>query len=144
MITFGYLNKKHFFNLNVRAMKTISFPTRNQVIQLSSCIKSAEEFINAYKQSPDEKLLKERLCQVIDKRPNIAYLDPDVLSCYDIEVNDSSWVECDEEEEQYDREQLKGIVNGLEGFEPHHLSFGSSGSILRTIFGDAYDEVKRL
>ena len=38
----------------------------------------------------------------------------------------------------------KEIVNDIDEFQSHQLSFMSSGSILRTIFGDAYDEVGNL
>lgn len=125
-------------------MKIITIPTPQQVEQLNISIQSAMEYINAYKQQPDTELLKKRLCEVIDGSPNIAYLDPDLLSCYDIEVEDSEWVELDEDEMEMNSSNLKEVVNDIDEFQSYELSFMSSGSILRTIFGDAYDEVGNL
>lgn len=125
-------------------MKIITIPTHQQKEQLNISIQSAKEYINAYKQHPDTELLKKKLCEVIDVSPNIAYLDPDLLSCYDIEVDDSEWVELDEYEMEMNNSSLKEVVNDIDEFQSHQLSFMSSGSILRTIFGDAYDEVGNL
>lgn len=125
-------------------MKIITNPTPQQEEQLNISIQSAQEYINAYKQQPDTELLKKKLCEVIDGCPNIAYLDPDVLSFYGIEVDDCKWVELDEGEMKMNNSNLKEIVNDIDEFQSHQLSFMSSGSILRTIFGDAYDEVGNL
>ena len=124
-------------------MKVISTLTNEQEEQLNMSIQTAQEYVNAFKQQPDTAKLKKCLCKVIDEMPNISYLDPDVLSCYDIDSEDSQWVVANEEEDQYNRTQLKRIVNEIEEFKPCQLSLGGSGSILRTIFGDAYDEVGR-
>lgn len=125
-------------------MKIITIPTPQQEEQLKISIQSAKEYINAYKQQHDTELLKKKLCEVIDGRPNIAYIDPDVLSCYDIDVDDSEWVELDEDEMEMNNSNLKEVVNDIDEFHSYKLSFMSSGSILRTIFGDAYDEVGNL
>ena len=125
-------------------MKIIDSLTKQQEEQLNVSIQSAIEFINAYKQAPDTQRLKDCLCKVVDGMPNVAYLEPDVLSCYDIEADESNWVECTEEEQKYSNESLKKIINDIEKFEPYQLSTMSSGSILRTIFGDAFDEMQRM
>ena len=122
-------------------MKIITTPTPQQEEQLNTSIQSAKEYINAYKQQPDTELLKKKLCEVIDECPNVAYLDPDALSCYGIDVEDSQWVELNKDEMEENNRNLKDIVNEIDKFESFQLSFMSSGSILRTIFGDAYEEI---
>ncbi len=126
-------------------MKVILTPNSDQLQQLRNCIDAAKNVITNYNQGlANTALLKDSLYQIIDKCPNVAYLDPDVLSCYDIDSDDSKWVESDDYETKQNAASLKEIVNEIEEFQSCQLSFASSGSILRTIFGDAYDEVERL
>jgi len=126
-------------------MKVILTPNSDKLHQLQDCIEAAKNVITNYNQGlANTALLKDSLCQIIDKVPNIAYLDPDVLSCYDIDSEDDQWVECNEEEMQRSCRVLKEIINEIDEFESFQLSFVSSGSILRTIFGDSYDEVGNL
>ena len=125
-------------------MRVILKPTSEQVKQLANSIQSAKAHISAYVMRKDTVGLKAALCDVIDSAPNLAYLDEDVLSCYGIEAEGCKWVVASSEEDQENRSELKRIVNEIEEFQSHHLSFASSGSILRTIFGDAYDAINRL
>ena len=100
------------------------------------------EAIEAYKQDGDINAFKATLCTIIEATPNVCYLDPDILSCYGIEVEDSCWCECSTEEQEECVRNLKELVNETEEFESYQLSEFSSGSILYTIFGDTYDQVR--
>ncbi|MBQ8969188.1 MAG: hypothetical protein IJ064_05610 [Bacteroidaceae bacterium] len=94
--------------------------------------------IDTYKADGDIKAFKATLFNIIDQKPSMAYLDPDVLSCYDIEADDSEWVEFTDEENAWDKKMLKECIDKYKEFEPCQLSTGSSASILITLFGDAY------
>lgn len=121
-------------------MKIITYPNPQQEDQLNISIQKAKEYINAYKKQPDSKLLREKLCEVIDECPNVGFFDPDWLSCFGIEEDDSQWVEFEEDEMRENNIELKRVINDVQ-FDCCNLSFMGSGSILLTIFGDAYDEI---
>ena len=116
-------------------------PTELQKEQLNNSIQAAMEAIENYKETQDGFHLKESLCKIVDEMPNLSYLDPDVLSCYGIEEDDNQWVECSKDELDESKKMLKEYINDIQQFQTHQLSFVSSGSILRTLFGDAYDEI---
>ena len=119
-------------------MKIIESLSKEQMQQLVSSVNVVKASIESYLAKPDTECLKNRLCDVIDHAPNVCYLDPDVLDGYDIEVDEPHWVELDEDEQEYCNDNLKEIIRDIDEFQPYQLSFGSSGSILFTIFGDAY------
>ncbi len=120
-------------------MRVIESPTMEKKEQLQMSIQSAMEYINAYKRNPDDDRLKKCLCKVIDTMPDIAYLDEDVLECHGIDSDLSQWVELDEQEAMENKEQLKSHINGKSVFDTHDLSFESSGSLMRVMFGESFD-----
>ena len=93
--------------------------------------------MDAYKADGDVKKFQTELCKLVDETPNVCYLDPDVLSCYDIEAEESQWVECNEEEMDENNTNIKDIILTQDSFENYQLGFGSA-SILITIWGDTF------
>ena len=122
-------------------MKIINL-TPEMIARLNACIDTTIEFINDYKADSDREKLVKRLCLMVTAKPNISYLDPDILAMYGIETEECQWVEANADELKVDIEALTDIVTH-DSYEPHRLSIGSSGSILITIFGDAYYQVRR-
>ena len=98
--------------------------------------------IDTFKADGDIKAFKATLFSIIDQTPSMSYLDPDVLSCYDIEAENSEWVEFTEDENEWNNKMLKECIDEYKEFEPYQLSTGSSASILITLFGDAYLELR--
>lgn len=99
--------------------------------------------IDEYKSNRDDEAFKKLLREVIDETPNVSYLDPDILyASYDMDFEDSQWCEFTEEEMNFDRKMLKELVDGMDEFMGYQLSTESSGSILITLFGDAYFELR--
>lgn len=122
-------------------MKIINL-TPEVIAQLNACIDMTIEFINDYKSDNDREKLVKRLCLMITAKPNVSYLDPDILDMYGIEIEECQWVEANADELKVDIEALTDIVKH-DSYEPHRLSIGSSASILVSIFGDAYYQVRR-
>lgn len=99
--------------------------------------------IDEYKANRDDEAFKKLLLEVIDETPNVSYLDPDILyASYDMDFEGSQWCEFTEEEMNFDRKMLKELVDGMDEFMGYQLSTESSGSILITLFGDAYFELR--
>lgn len=122
-------------------MKVISL-TKNVEEQYKVLFEKAINGIKAFKSDNDTAKFKKVLCDIIDKMPNVSYLDPDILyASYDMEYDNSQWCEFDDEEMKLNNEALKDIVNDIDDFQRHQLSLGGSGSILITLFGDTYHEL---
>lgn len=119
-----------------------TIPTPEIIKQFNACVNLAIEFINDYKSDHDREKLVKRLSMVVLARPNICYLDPDVLSCYGIESEQCLWVECDADEIRDDNEAILDIVKN-DPYEKHRICIGSSGPILVSIFGDAYYQLRK-
>lgn len=104
-----------------------------------------EKVINAmkdYKANGDIEKFKGVLYEVIDETPNVAFIDPDMLyASYDLDYDESQWCEFDEEENKYSQDALKDIVADYDEFQSCQLTISSSGSILITLFGDAFYEL---
>lgn len=99
--------------------------------------------IEVYKADNDDEAFKKTLCEVIDETPNVSYLDPDILyASYDMDFEESQWCEFTEEESSWDKKMLKELINDMDEFMGYQLSTESSGSILITLFGDAYFELR--
>ncbi len=121
-----------------------------KVVQLSSKVElqyinlfeQAKDAIRAYKSNHDISQFKSNLCKIVDESPHVALLDPDVLSCYDLDYDESQWVEFTDDEEDWSKGMLKNVINDYDSFEPCQLTLGSSGSIMITLFGDAYHELR--
>ena len=115
-------------------MKIIEISNK-QFLDYKNCMNLAKKAIQNY--AGDKAQLRAQLCHIVDIMPNVAYLDIDVLECNGIEAENSEWVECDESEMEYDNEKLKEIINERE-FDHCDLNLRGSGSIMFTLFGDAY------
>ena len=99
--------------------------------------------IEDFKKDGDYKKFKTILCELVDETPSVSYLDPDILQCYGFEdYEESQWCEfTDEEEEKWCKEMLKREICEISEFTSCRLSIGGSGSILITLFGDAFTEL---
>lgn len=110
--------------------------------QFNGLIDETIAAIETFKKGHDKKQFKEALCEIIDRTPSVAFLDPDILyASYDIDVEYSRWCEFTDKEESRNKETLKELVNDMDDFASHQLSSVSSGSLLYTLFGDAYSEI---
>lgn len=120
----------------------ITIPTPEIINQFNACVDLAIAFINDFKEDGNREKFINRLNMVVMAKPNISYLDPDILEIYGIESENSQWIECNAEEIKDDNEALFDIIKN-DDFEPYRLSTGSSGSILISIFGDAYYQMRK-
>ncbi len=112
--------------------------------QYLSLFEKTKEAIRAYKSNHDIVQFKSSLCGIIDDTPNVCRLDPDLLyASYDLDFDEGQWCEFSDEESGWYKEELKRIIRETDEFRSYQLSLHSSGSVLFTLFGDAYYELYR-